>query len=165
MKFSEALGMEEEGQRVLDDYDARIEEFRQEMGDDLEDTEVSIFRVSAEGYSLYLPDSFPGTVIEDAGLSRPENQRGAGFTEELSRESVEEIEADHAFVWTFGANPGLTEQEQSELDSLRGDPLWERLDVVERGDITYRGDHWIGSGPLAAELVLEDGSRALLNNE
>lgn len=161
LKFSEALGMEEEGRRILDEYEARA----RELADSFEGSppEVSILRASEEfGMSLYLPDSFPGTVVEDAGLSRPEGQRGEGFNKEISLELVGEAEANTIFVWAFEDS---TQDNERVIRDLREDPLFGRLDAAERGDVHAAGEHWIGSGPTAADLVLDDLEKHLVDKE
>lgn len=152
LKFSEALGMEEEGRRILDEYEARAAD----IGDSFEGSppEVSVLRASEEfGMSLYLPDSFPGTVVEDAGLSRPEGQRGEGFNKEISLELIGEAEADAIFVWAFEDS---TQDNKRVIRDLREDPLFGQLDAVRRGNVYAVGEHWIGSGPTAANLILDD---------
>lgn len=157
LKFSEALGMEEEGRRILDEYEARARELADSFGDP--PPEVSILRASEEfGLSLYLPDSFPGTVVEDAGLLRPEGQRGEGFSKEISLELVGQAEADAIFVWAFEDS---TQDNERVIRDLREDPLFGRLDAVRRGNVYAVGEHWIGSGPTAANLVLDDLERYL----
>jgi iron complex transport system substrate-binding protein len=158
LKFSEALGMEEEGRRVLDEYEARAREIGASFGDS--PPEVTIMRASEEfGLSFYLPDSFPGTVVKDAGLARPEGQRGEGFTKEISLELVGEAEADAVFVWAFEDSP---RESEDVVRDLREDPLFGRLNVARRGDVYVGGDYWIGSGVLAANLILDDIENALL---
>lgn len=88
LKFSEALGMEDQGQRILEGYEGRAKEFQNAMGDRLAETTVSILRVSADGLSAYLGGSFAGTVIKDAGLSFPDNQLREDFSADLSKERL-----------------------------------------------------------------------------
>lgn len=161
MKFSEALGMEEEGRRVLDEYEARAGEIAGSFGGS--PPEVSILRASEEfGISLYLPDSFPGTVVADAGLARPEGQRGEGFSKEIGQELIGEADAEAIFVWAFEDS---TQDNERVIRDLREDPLFGRLDAARRGDVHAVGEHWIGSGPTAADLVLDDLEKHLLEGK
>ncbi len=50
------------------------------MRDRPNETEVSAVRFLSDQVRLYQKGSFVGTVLEDAGLSRPESQRGEGET-------------------------------------------------------------------------------------
>ena len=58
--------------------------FRQQMGNRLETIEVSVVRLYPEVPSLYLPDSFVGKILQEAGLSRPSSQRGTGGQRPIS---------------------------------------------------------------------------------
>ncbi len=159
LKYAEALGMEEEGRAILEEYESRARELADSFGDP--PPEVSILRASEEYLSIYLGDSFPGTVVRDAGLTFPRNQLREGFSEDISLETLSEVEADALLLWSFGAGEELAETEREALEELREDALWERLEVVERGDVYVGGDHWIGSGPTAANLVLDDLEESL----
>ncbi len=159
LKYAEALGMEEDGRKVLGEYETRARELGDSFGDP--PPEISILRVSEDYLSIYLGDSFPGTVVRDAGLSFPENQTESEFSADISRETLSDVEADAVFLWSFGAGEELAETEREALEELREDPLFRRLDVVRSGDVYVGGDHWIGSGVLAANLVLDDLEEAL----
>ena len=74
MRFAETLGKTAEAEQVMKNYQARIEEFKARMGDRADEFDVSIVRVYPTHVNLYLKDSFCGTVVADAGLSRPPAQ-------------------------------------------------------------------------------------------
>ncbi len=48
---------------------------------------------------------------------------------------------------------------------MTGNPLWKKLDIVERGRVFRVGTHWNGAGPTSANLVLDDLEKHLLNEE
>jgi iron complex transport system substrate-binding protein len=149
LKFSEALGLEEEGRTVLEEYEARARELRESFGDS--PPEISILLTSEEYLAVYAGDSFAGTVVLDAGLSFPESVDDLDY--EISRELLSELDADAVFVWAF---EGTARDSEREIRALLEDPLFKRLDAVRRGDVHVVGNHWIGTGVLGANLVLDD---------
>lgn len=150
-KYAEALGRREEGARVMDDYRARAGELADAMGHP-EETVVSVVRVSEEYFRVDHRDLFNGTILADVGFSRPPSQdrEGEGGVTDLSLERVELAEGDVLFVYATG------EEDRDFLSRLMEDPLWSRLDVVRRGRVHVVGEHWIGTGPVSADFVLDD---------
>jgi len=159
--YADALNRTDRAEEVLADYEARTAEIRRKLEGGNQAASVSILNVTPELFYLYLPDSFPGTIVKDAGLSRPEGQRGTGFVREISRELVGEAEADVMFLIPSGF-AGASE-ESGDLQELREDPLWRRLEVV-RNERVYEVDqnYWLGSGVTAANLILDDLEKHLL---
>lgn len=159
LKFSEALGEAEEGERVLAEYERRA----RELGDTFrgEDIEVSIVRPRSDVVRLYTGASFAGTVIRDAGLSvAPVPGVGEGeVLLDTSRERLDLAEADAVFVWAYEGTP---QDEEETIDELLNDPLFQRLEVVRREEVYEVGKHWLGLGPLAANLVLDDIEKHLV---
>jgi len=149
-QVSEALGEEKAGKEAMSRYDERIEEFERAMGD-RSLPEVSVVRPREDGIRLYGKTYFSGTILEDAGLPRPPSQN---VEEEepldLSKELIRKADGDVVFVWSYSP------EEREELKKIKADPLWSRLDAVEEGRVYEVGDHWYGSGPLAADAVVDD---------
>ncbi|MEX2536329.1 MAG: iron-siderophore ABC transporter substrate-binding protein [Trueperaceae bacterium] len=146
---SEALGLREEAEQLLADYDERLATLRSEL-DEL--PSVSIVRFLPGQIRIYLSESFIGTIIEDAGLPRPPSQRAEDFALYVDKEGIALMDADVMFVTTYGPAEDTAEQE------FRSDPLWNSLDVVQRGDVHGVPDsYWmLGIGPVAANLVVDD---------
>ncbi|WP_228015143.1 iron-siderophore ABC transporter substrate-binding protein [Synechocystis salina] len=69
-----ALHQQAATQSALAAYQARSTDFRTQMGDRLDNLQVSVIRLYPDGINLYLKDSFAGTVLQDAGLARPPSQ-------------------------------------------------------------------------------------------
>jgi len=55
------------------------------------------------------------------------------------------------FLYTSGGN-GV----ESALADLKAEPLWSKLDVVQRGRVYKVPEYWMGSGPISANLILDD---------
>ncbi|MBE9075843.1 iron-siderophore ABC transporter substrate-binding protein [Romeria aff. gracilis LEGE 07310] len=173
MQYAAALRLTEKAEQVMEHYYDRTQEFQQHMGTRAAETEISIVRVYPTQINLYLKDSFPGTVIADAGLSRPASQDFTASEAKnlfdnqiqytISRENIPDVDGDALFLWTFGHRDEIAQNAQSEKEALKADPLWSTLSVVQQ-DRVYEvpGEYWIGDGPIAANLVIDDLFKYLL---
>ncbi len=167
-KVATALNRTEQAEQVLVDYRDRIEAFKQAMGgeDRLKEIQVSIVRVYPDRLSLYLKDSFCGTIMADAGLSRPPAQDlNAAEARSLmnnpiqyavSRERIPDADGDVIFLWTYGANHQIAQEAESQKAALKADPLWSTLKAVQQGRVYEVPEYWSGGGPMAANAVLDD---------
>ncbi|MFO7172935.1 MAG: iron-siderophore ABC transporter substrate-binding protein [Bacillota bacterium] len=155
--YAEALGKAEEAERLLQEYEARLAEFRERMGDRLASTRVSLVRSMPDHARIYLHDSFSGSIIRDAGLPRPPAQDKEGIFERVSEERIPDLDGDVMFVFYYGREKG------DSLAPLQKNPLWSQLQVVQQGRVYEVDDgHWgLGLGPIAARLVVDDLFRYL----
>lgn len=154
---AEALGKPEAAKQLIANYYARLEEFKAQMGNRLQKTEVSVVRIYPEGISLYQKGSFSGSILTDAGLPRPPSQRGEGVQQRISKERIRDADGDALFLWTYSDDyGGDTQSKQTVLERLKSDPLWSQLNSVRLGKVYEVPGYWIGFGPLAANAVLDD---------
>jgi iron complex transport system substrate-binding protein len=158
---AEAFGQTEEVERRISEAEGRMEEFRETRGDLLEETLVSLVNIrEAEDIRVYTERDFAGSIPEDAGVRRPEDQRASDPDEnmkDLSLELLPQIDAD-VIVYYVGSTGGDYEESQAALESIQENPLWQNLQAVQN-DRTYRVDaaHWFGTSSLqAVNLVLDD---------
>jgi iron complex transport system substrate-binding protein len=166
MNLAQMLQKTEIAEQVMNDYYQRLDEFKQQMGERLEQTDVSVVRIYPDRINLYLKDSFCGTVLQDAGLPRPPDQditaseAKTRFDNEIqvsiSRELLHQADGDVMFVWTGENTADANLQAQKKLAELTADPLWQRLNVVQQNKIYQVPSYWIGSGPIAANAVIDD---------
>lgn len=165
--YAQALCREERGQELLEDWQARLADFRQRMGDRL-DTEVSLVRFRDDEVRIYTT-GFPGSVLRDAGLQRPESQQVQDWENSpqvmtLSKEQIPLMDADVLFymVSDWGDDGGT--EIQAEWTSH---PLWQTLEVVQEGDVhPVDEDHWnLGGGIQSANRMLDDLYRFFLEEE
>lgn len=166
INVAQMLQKTEVAERALGDYYKRLDEFKQKMGERLEQTEVSVVRIYPDSINLYLKDSFCGTILQDAGLPRPVTQNLSAseakkrFDNEIqvsiSRELLHQADGDVMFMWTGENTPEANQQAQQKLAELKSDPLWQGLQVTQQNKIYQVPSYWIGSGPIAANLVIND---------
>ncbi|WP_088889170.1 ABC transporter substrate-binding protein [Leptolyngbya ohadii] len=166
LSVAQMLDKKEVAEQVMNAYYKRLDEFKQQMGDRIQQTKVSVVRIYPDTINLYLKDSFCGTVLQDAGLPRPEAQNVSAseakkrFDNEIqtsiSRELLQQADGDVMFVWTGENTPEANQQAQKKLVELKSDSLWQRLNVVQQDKIYQVPSYWIGSAPIAANLVIDD---------
>ncbi len=105
-------------------------------------------------------------VLQDVGLARPAAQ-DIGATEaerrfdnpiqtSISRELLSQAGGDVIFIWTGENTPEGNQQAASQLQTLQQDPLWQKLTAVQAKRVSQVPNYWIGSGPIAANAVLDD---------
>lgn len=157
MLYAEALGKTQVAQQLMNDYNARLEKFKAQMGEQLKQTEVSVLNIRPTLVRLYRKNTFCGTILEDAGLSRPPDPYKDLPIVDINKERLRDIDADVLFVWTYddemlSREPGA----QTALKQLKGDPLWSQLSAVQKGKVYEVPGYWIGAGPLSANLVIDD---------
>ena len=163
----EVLGKSEAVEKVMADYYLRAKEFQQKMTASNQ-TEVSIVRIYPTQINLYTKAGFPGTILEDAGLSRPPSQdldleetkalASNSIQYTISKEVIDKADGDAIFIIVGNWDTKIKEV----LTSLKTDPLWSKLNAVEQDKVYEVGDYWVGSGAIAANAVLDDLEKYLV---
>lgn len=165
-RLGEISDREEKAEELLGGFESRIERFKERMGAELEEIETSIIRfVEAAPVFVYGPASFCGSVVEEAGLPRPASQNVEEEQTEISRETLDLAEGDAIFYFASGTSDERASRDKQALDEFVDDPLWQRLEAVQNGRAYEVGDHWLGSNIVAANLILDDLERYLLEGE
>jgi len=156
---ADVLGKTDVAEHLLSDYQQRIVELRQKVGDRLATTQVSVVNFFANDVRLYLKRSFAGQILEEVGLARPPAQDKDGFSKDaLSLESIPEMAGDVIFLVLGGHEP-------SKVAQFTNHPLWTQLKAVQQGKVyEVRNEVWLdGYTPVAANLVLDDLFRYLID--
>ncbi|GAA4473558.1 iron-siderophore ABC transporter substrate-binding protein [Rhodococcus olei] len=149
-----ALGRGADARRLLDEYQVAATETGRSLN--ASETQASVVRFRPGSIRVYGPDSFPGQVLADAGVQRPEFQRLEGakdrrFTE-ISEEELPKAEGDVIYVSFFGDDA----QDQG-VEVMNGD-LWQKLGAVQDKRVFKVDDEiWMtGIGVVAAHDILGD---------
>lgn len=159
MLVAKTLGKTEKAEQVMANYYARLEEFKAQMGDRLNQIEVSVIRPLPSQIELNYKDVFPGTILKDANLRRPPAQDKDSWGTEITKESFRDADGDVIFMYTWGSDS------QNALKKLKADPLWSQLDAVKHNQVCQVGEHWISHGPIAANLVIDDLFECLVEDK
>jgi len=152
-KHAEAMNRTDEAKKIMSAYEDRLEDFRNTMGNRLDETEVSVVRFLPGETRIYQKESFIGTVLEDAGLPRPPAQNVDEFAIlNASEETIPDMGGDAIFVTVYGT------EDETTKERITSDPLWRKLEAVREGRVyEVSDDLWmLGIGPTAARGVLDD---------
>lgn len=163
---SVVLNRQEIGQQVMAKYAQRLDKFKQQIGKNLANLKVSVVRVYPNNINLYLRESFCGTILQDAGLSRPESQQFTASEAEklfnnsiqmsIGYELIEKADGDVIFIWTGENTTQGNQTAQKNLKQLKSSLLWQNLKAVQENKVYLVPDYWIGNGILAANAVIDD---------
>ncbi|WP_277713564.1 ABC transporter substrate-binding protein [Paenibacillus mucilaginosus] len=155
---SEALYKEKEAEQIIKNWDRRVAEFKQKVGDKLGQTEISIMRFEEDGSSRIYVTGFAGTIFKELGLSRPKSQQVEGKTviNLTSKEQMAQLDGDYIFdITQLNADAPGKAQTQNDWTSH---PLWKNLEGVKNGKY-FKVDvvTWnLSAGALAAQALLDD---------
>ena len=162
--YAEALGKPELAAKIITNYYERLENFKAEIKQRGEPLTVSVIRIYPQGISFYQPDSFSGSILKDAGLFRPPLQRQGGGQQLISQELISEADADIIFYWAYGDDYySKSNRITNSLEKVTSDALWQQLNAVKQGKVYQVPDYWIGYGPLAADAVIDDLYKYILD--
>ncbi|MBW4537468.1 MAG: iron-siderophore ABC transporter substrate-binding protein [Pleurocapsa minor HA4230-MV1] len=162
--YAEALGKPKLAAEIIANYYSRLEQFKAAINKKGKPITVSVVRIYPQGITFYQPDSFSGAILKDAGLSRPPLQNKGGGQQLISQELISEADADIIFYWAYGDDYHSKEDRiQHSLEQLKSDPLWLKLNAVKQGKVYQVPDYWIGYGPLAANAVIDDLYKYILD--
>ncbi|MCS0788195.1 iron-siderophore ABC transporter substrate-binding protein [Cytobacillus pseudoceanisediminis] len=153
--YAKALNKEEEGKKVLADYDSRIQEIKTSLGDKI-NQEVSIVRFMAGDVRIYHKDTFSGVILDQIGFARPESQNVDDFAEKnATKERIPAMDGDILFYFTYETGDGEASQLEKEWIE---DPLFKNLKVTQEGNVHKVNDTiWnTAGGVIAANLLLDD---------
>ncbi|MGH8929972.1 MAG: ABC transporter substrate-binding protein [Egibacteraceae bacterium] len=130
---------------------AAVEELRAKLPVDPATVEVAlVYLGDASEFLIQTLRSFQGKLLERVGLGRPAAQRDSSTDRvRLSTEELERVAGDVILVAT---------EDEAGLGVLAGNPVWQNLDTVQRGDVhQVPGFLWLtGGSALAAHAMLDD---------
>lgn len=145
----------------LGQYDERLSAIKKLLPEG-QGAQANVARWMPQGPVVMMPATFSSLILADAGFARPEavqalaGSHGA-HTDPLSLEKLDVMDSNWLFLGTLNAE-GATA-----LDAALKNPLFQKLDVVQRGHVVpVDGAVWTSvGGPLAALVVLDDIEKAL----
>lgn len=163
--WAEALCLPGKGEEIVADYEERA----RAIGDALAEqgkavTEVSMIRFMPDQVRIYLT-GFPGSVLRDAGLQRPEAQRVEDWESseqliEISEERIPEMDGDVIFqmVSTEHYAQQGTQTVDEQMERWTSTDLWKKLSAVQNNQVVLVDEsHWnLGGGILSANAMLDD---------
>ncbi|GAX38401.1 iron-siderophore ABC transporter substrate-binding protein [Nodularia sp. NIES-3585] len=157
--FAQAFGKTSEAEEIVNAYNQRIAELQQQMGDRLPNTVISIVEIYPDRIRLFGKTkivSMSSTILEDIGFPRPPSQE-EGM--DISLESIGDADGDIIFLMARDPEAQLYQQ-------VLNHPLWKQLNAVQAGKVyTVEDSYWGGSGYIAANLILDDLFKYLVEKQ
>lgn len=166
-RISAWFGAREKAEERISAYEKRAGELGRRIRKRLGDPTVSALRITEDQLLLYYSCFWPGSVLADAGLRRPENQQRddacPAFQEQhaevLSLELLPEADADAVFYYVGGSRESAEALERRMTEN----PLWRTLEAVQNDRaFAVGGDAWLFANARAAGLVLDDLEKHLI---
>jgi iron complex transport system substrate-binding protein len=162
-QIGELLNQRDRAENQLAHYRKRVVELQAAMGDRLQQTTVSVvrFMASAQNTHYRTVASFPGSVLEDVGLSRPTVQQQPSNQPygDVSLERIDWLDGDVIFTL-------LDPRSENSFQQFQNHRLWQTLSAVKANRV-YPVDsgYWSFGNILAANAILDDLFRYLLPHD
>ena len=153
--YAKSVNKADIGKEVLAEYDARVADLKEKLGDKL-NQEVSMVRFIAGEVRIYQKDSFSGVILDQLGFARPESQNVDEFAiKGATKEQIPLMDGDILFYFTYETGDGAASELEKEW---LNDPLFKKLEVAQKGQVHKVDDAiWNTAGGIkAAHLMLDD---------
>lgn len=172
-KLGAALGMEDEAQKVIDDYAAHVAEAQNALSGVLADKPTAAaIRFTAKTMRLYFPSvrgaatrqGYVTSLYEDLGFGVEDFISDLQLKEDPARENAQismevlpELQSDYIFV-IIGSAGNTTDAQQQDLtdfEEIIGSDIWSGLTAVQNDHVYYlESRYWISDGPLADTMKI-----------
>jgi len=150
----EAMNKTEESNKLLADWETRVADFKEKMGDRLP-IEATITNFRADQVRIFYM-GYAGKILKELGFTRPaghdEDKWGVELT---SKEAIPDMNADMIFNFNSGTDTAAIEKNYKDWTSS---PLWKNLDAVKNNQL-YQVDEvaWnMAGGYTSANMMLDD---------
>ena len=151
-----ALGKQTETQKLSTAYEAKLQTVKDHLSRTGQNPQVSVVSIFPKLIRASGTETFAGSVLADAGISRPPSQAQAQGPQNISLEALDLLDGDVIFIQTQKGNTQVVTEMQSEIDRIKAHPLWSRLKAVQTNQVYEVGPHWAIGSYIAANLILDD---------
>ena len=154
-RVGEVFGKEEEADQVLEDYEQKAEETKQQVQESIGDESVAAIWLVGDTFYVVNDQLSAGDVLyNDLGLTKPNvvkeiADKSTANWSEISLEKLAELDADHIFLINSDGDGAKKLQ----------DNIWQNIPAVKNGNIyEYSADKtsWLYTGPVANTKMLKD---------
>jgi iron complex transport system substrate-binding protein len=156
---ADVLRKEISAKEAWNQYFNRIEKLRYILAEKYQGKKISVIEFHLSRISAFTNNSFPGSILSDLGLQRPDAQdvdAEYGYIE-VSEEELEKIDGDILFIMI------ANNDDEKLLESFKRKSLWEKLRVAQANQIyVVKNNIWWGGNLLAANLMLDDLEKYLI---
>jgi iron complex transport system substrate-binding protein len=154
--YSEAMGRQAAGERLLRGYDHRVARLKRAASPSRGQREVSMVRVVPGAVRVYNSGSYAGSILKDGGIGRAPSQDAARPYFVVAPRDIAKLDGD---LILLSRAPGSG----AAYRKLVSSPRWQALRGVRGGHVrTVDDDAWyVGNGILSARRVIADLERLL----
>jgi iron complex transport system substrate-binding protein len=157
----EIFGKEDKAQQVLEDYDAKVaeakEQIQQAIGDE---SAAAVWLVGGKLYIVSENLSSGAVLYGDLGITAPEGVKEISENAEanwnpVSLEQLATMDVDHLF---------LINSDEGNGSEILEDPLLANVPAIKEGNV-YKYDKetsWLYTGPIANEQIVDDAVESLV---
>ncbi|WP_339835824.1 iron-siderophore ABC transporter substrate-binding protein [Paenibacillus sp. FSL R7-0272] len=150
----EAMNKTEQSNKLLADWETRVADFKEKMGDRLP-IEATITNFRADQVRIFYM-GYAGKILKELGFTRPAGHDADKWGVELtSKEAIPDMNADMIFNFNSGTDTAAIEKNYKDWTSS---PLWKNLDAVKNNQL-YQVDEvaWnMAGGYTSANMMLDD---------
>lgn len=154
-KAGEAMNVQDKSDQLLADWEARVADFKQKMGDRLP-IEATITNFRADQVRIFYM-GYAGRILKDLGFTRPpgHDDEETWGVQLASKESIPDMNADMIFNFNSGTDTGAIQKNYEEWTKSK---LWTNLDAVRNGKLVQVDEvAWNSAGGYkTAHMVLDD---------
>ncbi|WP_053217043.1 iron-hydroxamate ABC transporter substrate-binding protein [Virgibacillus senegalensis] len=158
-QIGEIFGREDDVQQILDQYEQKAENAKEEIQNSIGDESVAAIWLVGSTFYIVSDDLSSGDVLyNDLGLGVPNvveeiSESSETNWSEISLEKLAELDADHLFLINS----------DGEGSEMLEDDIWQNIPAVKNGNIYEYGPEssWLYTGPVANEQMIEDALESL----
>jgi iron complex transport system substrate-binding protein len=152
---SRVLGKEDLLKKSWDAYATRMKALKSTLAPKYRGKTVAVISLDGNSITSWLDNSFSGSILRDAGLTRLASQRAVSPAKDRIRnfsvEKLDQLDADIIFVQAFRS------RDRQHFDKLTQGSLWQKLKAVRQGKVyMVDGFAWVGSNLIAIDVVIND---------
>ncbi|RUT07370.1 putative siderophore-binding lipoprotein YfiY [Dulcicalothrix desertica PCC 7102] len=163
-RIGEIVGEQEKAEILLNQYQQRLTKLRANLGNKLTKINVSISRFHGQVQSPEFRSkfSFPGSILDEIGISPPESQRQLIATPDqnliqLSIEKLDLLDANFLFV---AVDPGAKDL----FEKYQKTHMWQSLNVVKNQRVyIVDSSYWIFGNIQSANAIVNDLFKYLID--
>lgn len=155
--YAKALNKEQEGVVLLQQYQQSITVLKNQEGESLGKTHISVLRIMPDRVRIYMQGTFVGRILQDAGLPRPTGQdQQKKFAQDNTYDNLAQMDGDVIFMTLYGKS-------NDQLKALTNQSNWQQLNAVKNKKVYQVDDDiWMeGLGISAATHVVADLTKDL----
>lgn len=151
LAFAEITGKTADAEKIIADYEAKATDAKAALGDAAADKEVLVIRIRSDLMNIYPAGVYLNPVLyEDLGLQVPEVLSAAEAQQELTLETLAEIDPDVIFL-QFDESENA--DAPSALEDLQANPIFASLAAMKNGEVHVNSVDPLAQGGTAWSKV------------